>query len=128
MTTFTGPIGKNTATVVSAMATVATTIELDLSDGILGLPHVFVGVQQYDGPDPESDTLTVAGSGSYTLNVATHETQLFEAPSDSNILAATPDTKSVQGNIRKVKITPASISGGSPAPTHYRVVVIANRS
>ena len=125
MTTFTetGNIrfGKK---VVSATVVVADTIDLVLQGDVGSCTHVFMGVQQFDGPDPESDTLIVAGAGTYAVTIKTQNTELFEAPPTASIDATAPVTISVAANLSAIKFVPTGIT----TATHYRVVVTANRN
>lgn len=98
----------------------ADTVEIDVD---AGYTHCFIGVQMFDSAGAQ---IPAATAGTFTIDVKTLSTELFEAPPTPTIDATAPLTISVAGNIRQVRVVPAGVVGNDV--TTWRVVVTCNRS
>ena len=98
----------------------ADTVEIDVD---AGYAHVFIGVRMFDSVGTQ---ISVATAGTFTVDVKTLTTELFEAPPTPTIDATAPLTISVAGNVRQVRVVPTGVVGNDV--TTWRVVVICNKS
>lgn len=104
----------------SAWTAVATPIEETLSYAE-GLVHISIGCLYQDSVGD----LILPTAGSVTIQVKTENTEQWEDISDNQISCPAPDTKTVAGNIKAVKVTPTGILGNDVQL--YKLVVTANR-
>lgn len=116
-----GEGGKNLLRqAVAEGATKTTTVTMELSGDFSAHTHVFIGVQMFDsGGNPILDS-----TGTLTVTVETEQNGQPEAPPSNVINATAPHTISVAGNIRQIKVVPASLTD----TVTYKVFATANRN
>lgn len=109
-------------TVTSAEVGKTDTVEIDLSnDGdFTSLTHIFLGVQMFDSGGAQIED----SAGTFTIDIQTDNTKIYEPPPAPTIDATEPTTISWAGNTLKIRVVPLSLS----ATVTYRVVATANRS
>lgn len=83
------------------------------------LTHHFIGIKQYD----VAGALDIATAGTYTVTVQTQNSEQEEAVSGSPIDATAPVTLNFAGNVKKITVTPAGITGD---PTEFEVVLTSH--
>ena len=91
-----------------------------VTDLSLNHPHNFFAVQFFDS----NGGRVAATGGTIVFDVFLMTSKAFEPPPGNTVEAATPETVSVEGNIRAVRATPTGIL----TATQYKVVVCQNRS
>lgn len=106
--------------VIGTAAPVADTIELPVGAVSSQLPHLFVGIQQFeaDGTTPD-----LGGAGTYQISVKFRNSQVWEALTGT-IDATAPTTQNLAGNVAQIRCVPTGVT----TAILYELHVTANRT
>jgi hypothetical protein len=85
------------------------------------LPRFFVGVKMYV-TDAEGEAQIVATAGTFTVDVKTYNTGVFEAA--LSVDATAPETLNFAANATELRVVPNAVSGNSIG--YFEVVLTAN--